>query len=262
MFDLGAYVRRVGLTGRPGLAELHRAHVGAIPFENLDPHRGVPVALDEESLVRKLVDGGRGGYCFEHNLLFKAALEAIGARVEPLLARVRWNAPADAVRPLTHMLLRVDSVWLADVGFGAGTLLEPIPFGPGGPYEQSGWSFRVVEEGDLHVLQTLQDSEWADMYAFAPRPVPQIDIEVSNWFTSTHPGSVFVTGLMAAAVREDGAYVALRDWGEPELTVRTPHQTTRTPVDRAEIPRLLAERFGLSAAAGGASPPTVPRPGS
>ena len=81
MFDVDAYVGRVGLTGRPALAELHRAHVGAIPFENLDPHRGVPMALDEESLARKMVGGGRGGYCFEQNLLFKATPARPSSRV-------------------------------------------------------------------------------------------------------------------------------------------------------------------------------------
>jgi N-hydroxyarylamine O-acetyltransferase len=248
-FDLDACVGRVGLTGRPALAELHRAHVGAIPFENLDPHRGVAVALDAQALARKMIGGGRGGYCFEQNLLFKAALEALGARVEPMLARVRWNAPADGVRPLTHLILRVEAegcTWLVDVGFGTATLLEPIPFGPGGPYEQSGWSFRMIEEaGDLLVLQTLHDGQWADLYAFMPRPVPHIDIEVSNWFSSTHPRSPFVTGLLVATIRKDGAIVSLSDWGALALVVRTPQGTMRTPVDREEIPRLLEQRFGL-----------------
>ena len=60
MFDLDAYLERIGLRGRPSLREVHRAHVSAIPFENLDPHRGVPVSLDEEALERKLVAGRRG----------------------------------------------------------------------------------------------------------------------------------------------------------------------------------------------------------
>jgi N-hydroxyarylamine O-acetyltransferase len=148
------------------------------------------------------------------------------------------------------LTLRVEiegRAWLADVGFGSGTLLEPIPFGPGGPYAQSGWSFRVVEEAaDLLVLQTLRDGQWADVYAFMPRPVPPIAIEVSNWFTSTHPRSAFVTGLLVTTIREDGAFVALSDWGEFALVVRTPHGSTTTPVDREQIPRLLEERFGLA----------------
>jgi hypothetical protein len=32
VFDLDAYLRRVGLSGRPTLAQLHRAHATSIPF--------------------------------------------------------------------------------------------------------------------------------------------------------------------------------------------------------------------------------------
>jgi arylamine N-acetyltransferase len=39
VFELGRYLARVGLSGRPGVAEVHRAHITSIPFENLDPHR-------------------------------------------------------------------------------------------------------------------------------------------------------------------------------------------------------------------------------
>src|SRR5437764_14945061 len=142
MFDLAAYLERVGLRGRPGLAEVHRAHLAAIPFENLDPHRGVPVSLRLADLQRKLVERRRGGYCFEQNLLLKAALEALGAEVDMMLARVRLGAPPGAVRPRSHLVLRVrteGATWHADVGFGNGTPMEPLPFGPGKTIEQAGW---------------------------------------------------------------------------------------------------------------------------
>jgi hypothetical protein len=45
MFDLDAYLARIGLTGRPSLEQVHRAHATSIPFENLDPLRGEPVSL-------------------------------------------------------------------------------------------------------------------------------------------------------------------------------------------------------------------------
>jgi N-hydroxyarylamine O-acetyltransferase len=248
MFDLDAYFSRLGVRGQPDVADIHRSHVCSIPFENLDPHGGVPVLLDVEALQRKLVAGQRGGYCFEQNLLLKAALETLGAEVETMLARVRWGVPPGTVRPRAHLVLRVSidgAVWLADVGFGAGTLLEPIPFGPGGPYEQSGWRFRVVEEGAELVLQTETDQQWSDVYAFAPQPVPPIDIEVSNWFTSTHPASAFVAGLIVSTQRPDGTRVSLSDWNELALVVRTPGASTATPVAREAIPRMLREHFGL-----------------
>ncbi len=247
MFDLDAYLERIGLPERRGIAEIHRAHVTSIPFENLDPRRGRPVSLELDDLQRKLVTERRGGYCFEHNLLLKAALEALGARVEPILARV---GPRGTERSRTHLLLRVNcdgEVWHADVGFGRGTLLAPIPFGPGDEHVQDGWRFRVVADGPELVLQTSRDGEWIDGYTFVPEPVPLIDIETSNWYTATHPRSPFVSaGISAAIYDRDATAVSLSDWsGELVLTELTPDTRTVTPVAPAQASALLEARFGL-----------------
>lgn len=248
MFDLEGYLARIGLDGRPGLTEVHRAHVTSIPFENLDPHCGVPVSLAVEDLERKVVVRRRGGYCFEQNLLLKAALETLGAEVDLLLARVRWGAPAGVMRPRSHLVLRVrteGASWHADVGFGAGTPLEPLPFGPGVEHEQAGWRFRIVEEGQELVLQTVQSDEWVDVYGFPAHPVPFVDLETSNWFTSTHPRSPFVSGLIVSSQAADGTRTMLSDWTGLALTHQTPAGATVTPVERHAVPELLATRFGL-----------------
>jgi N-hydroxyarylamine O-acetyltransferase len=246
--DLSAYRERIGVGPDAGLAEVHRAHVTSIPFENLDSHQGVPVSLELDDLERKLVARRRGGYCFEHNLLFAASVEALGLRAEPMLARVRLGRPPGTPRPRTHLVHRVhagDGVWLADVGFGNGTLLEPIPFAPGAEHEQSGWRFRIVKDGEEHVLQTLDGSDWVDVYGFVPEPVPAIDIEMSNWFTCTHPGSPFVGGLIIAINQADGTRVCLTDWNGLTLTRSTPSERTVSEPARADIPELLETVFGL-----------------
>jgi N-hydroxyarylamine O-acetyltransferase len=246
--DLEAYLERIGLSGRPSPAELHRAHVTSIPFENLDPRRGIPVSLAPEDVERKLVRERRGGYCFEQNLLLKAGLEALGARVEPMLARVRAGSAPGSPRPRTHLVLRVQvngTAWHADAGFGHGTLLEPIPFGPGGPYEQSGWQFRVLEQDRELVLQTAQDGAWVDLYGFVPEAVPFVDIETSNWFTCTYPRSPFVTGLIVSAQRPDGSRVSLSDWHGLSLREETPDGGSTRPVEPGEVRELIEERFGL-----------------
>jgi N-hydroxyarylamine O-acetyltransferase len=254
MLDFGAYLERIGLDGvaAPTLHDLHRAHATTIPFENLDPHRGIPVSLAQQDLERKLVSERRGGYCFEHNLLLASALEHVGLEVEPMLARVRAGAPPGAVRPRAHLVLRVTdsdgSVWHADVGFGRGTLLDPIPFGSDGAvvHEQSGWSYRVLEEGAELVLQTREGGVWFDLYAFRPEPVPRIDIETSNWWTCTHPRSPFVFGLIAAIHRPDGSRELMSDWSGPiQLTLQSPERTETSEAPRETIPGLLAERFTL-----------------
>jgi N-hydroxyarylamine O-acetyltransferase len=252
MFDLDAYLARIGLSGRPDLAQVHRAHVQAIPFENLDPRRGIPISLEPDDLQRKLVADRRGGYCFEQNLLLKAALEALGAEVEMFLARVRVGA-GPGPRPRTHLLLRVrdgGSPWHADVGFGHGTLLDPIPFGRGDEHDQSGWPYRVVEDGPELVLQSVdQRGEWVDLYGFIPEPVPLIDVFTSNWYACTYPRSPFVTGLIVSAQRPGGTRESLSDWnGGLSLTVETPAGATVTDVEPSAVPELIATRFGLEVA--------------
>lgn len=247
-FDLDAYLERIGLGGRPGLFEVHRAHATSVPFENLDPRRGVPVSLELDDLQAKLVGARRGGYCFEQNLLLAAALRALGMEVSPILARVRAGAPPGTIRPRSHLVLRVRDdrgAWHADVGFGLGTLLDPIPFGPGGVHVQSGWGFRIEADGDELVLQASQDGEWVDQYGFVPAEAPMVDIEVGNWFTSTHPRSPFVTGLIAACHRDDGSRLSLSDWNGLALTETFPGSRSITPLTATEIPGLLRSRFGL-----------------
>jgi N-hydroxyarylamine O-acetyltransferase len=253
--DFDAYLRRIGLPGGGGIAEIHRAHATAIPFENLDPHRGLEVSLALERIEDKLVARRRGGYCFEHNLLLKAALEEIGAEVQTHLARVRWRANG-AVRPRGHLVLCASvegERWLADVGFGLGTLSEPIPFAPGDEHEQQGWRFRIVQDGHELLLQSVDGEDWADVYAFSPQPSPAVDLETSNWFVSTHPHSPFVTGLIVATLGRDGTRRSLSDWsGEMVLAEHSPAGETREVVKRERVPELLAERFGLEGFAHGA----------
>jgi N-hydroxyarylamine O-acetyltransferase len=204
-FDLSAYAARVAYGGdfAPSLATLqalHHAHATHIPFENLDILLGRPVRLDLESLCAKLIDGRRGGYCFEQNALFAAVLEAAGFRVRRLAARVRSGATG--VRPRLHMLLGVEvegEWWLADVGFGADGLLYPLPLQPGPAVPQSAWAYRIVEEGDLFVLQSQRPEGWLDLYSFTLEEQHPVDYEVSNYWTSTHPASIFVKMLLVQA---------------------------------------------------------------
>jgi N-hydroxyarylamine O-acetyltransferase len=248
-FDLSSYLDRIGLGGdSTSLAAVHRAHATTIVFENLDPSTGHPVVLDVDSLADKMITRGRGGYCFEHNMLLKAALEEMGlGPVDLMLARVRIGGTGDD-RALDHLLLRVTEggrPWLADVGFGGGGLLDPVPFEIGVESDQSGWLYRLVEDGLELVLQVHQDGAWTDMYGFVPEPVPVIDVEVSNWYTATHPTSSFVTGVLIGRRSEDRC-LSLFVFEQAVLVERpVAGASAVAEVPRSEVPGLLAERFGI-----------------
>ncbi len=171
------------------------------PFENLDILLGVPIRLDFASLQAKLVTGRRGGYCFEQNALFAAALER---------ARLRRHSPRRArasgqrrVRPRTHMTLAVDvdgKRVLADVGFGAYGLLLPVAFDDGRRARQYAWTYRIVDEGGASLLQSTCGDAWEDLYTFSDEPQHAVDYELANYYTSTHPESRFTQTLTAQQV--------------------------------------------------------------
>ena len=246
--DLSAYRRRIGHAGsleptRATLDALHLAHATAIPFENLDILLRRPIRLDLASLQAKLVAGRRGGYCFEQNALFAAALEGLGFAVTRLAARVRLGA--ERILPRTHMTLLVNvggAELLADVGFGAEGLLLPVPFG-GEVATQYAWSYRVADADGLHVLQVRRGGGWQDLYAFTREPQLPVDYEIANHYTSTHPASRFTVVLTAQRLAADvRRTLRNRIYTEDRGT----DVATRTLADDEEILAVLAAEFGLA----------------
>ncbi len=250
--DLDAYFERIGYEGgrTPTLDTLRAIvlrHTEAIPFENLNPLLGWPVRLDLASLERKLVRDGRGGYCFEQNLLLRHVLEALGLSVAGLTARVLWNAPEGVVTPRTHMLLRVelnDGPYIADVGFGAQSLTGPIRLEADTEQATPHEPFRLLRAGAGFVLQTSIRGSWLPLYQFDLEEQHQADYEISNWYVSTHPGSHFVTGLMAGRAVPGRRY-ALRN---NDLAVHSLNGGTERRVlgNAAELRGTLQDLFRLT----------------
>jgi len=245
--DLDAYFERIGYPGSReptvgALAALHRHHVAAIPFENLDVLLRRPIRLDLDSLQAKLVAGGRGGYCFEHNTLFGAVLEGVGFTVQTLEARVR---PPGATRtlPRTHMVLRVDvdgRTVLADVGFGGDGPVGPVDF-DGSPTDQGLDVYRIADEDRSKVLQIRRNSHWQDLYAFGLDPALPVDFEVANHYTSTYPGSPFTQNLTVQR-SVNGERRILR---HRTLSIRTSAGTDVREIAEDELTGVLRDLFGL-----------------
>jgi N-hydroxyarylamine O-acetyltransferase len=247
--DLDAYLARIGYTGpaqtsESALAALHRAHLAAIPFENLAIMLGRSVKVDLESIQDKLVYARRGGYCYEHGQLFGAALERLGFSVDRLLARV--GPDGEPVRPRTHLTLRVGAGsenWLADVGFGSSPP-APLSLRPG-PQEVDGWVYEVVnDEADgTWKLREFQAEGWGTLYRVEDQPVYPPDVVMSNHFTSTYPDSWF-TWQPIVVRRDPGAIHSIIG---RTYTVTTPgHIKTRRTLTDEEFATALTTTFGLT----------------
>ncbi|WP_280570749.1 arylamine N-acetyltransferase [Chromohalobacter sp. 296-RDG] len=216
--NLVSYSARIGYEGilapsLPVLKALHERHPDAIPFEAIDALLNQGVDLSPEAVEHKLVHAGRGGYCFEHNGLFKRVLEAIGFHVEGLSARVRWNAePGTPPQPHTHMALRVtldNEPWLVDVGFGGCVLTTPLRMNTTEPQPTQHETFRLIPFGPGLLLQMWTNDQWQPVYESSGEPKLDNDYEVANWYTATHPSSQFRRNLIAARTTPTARYTLL-----------------------------------------------------
>jgi N-hydroxyarylamine O-acetyltransferase len=250
-FDLNAYFERIGYGGPAKqqldtLHEIHRLHPQQIAFENLNPLLHWPLPLDIRSLQQKLVQQRRGGYCYEHNLLLKHALERIGFRVAGLGARVLMNLPEDTIRPRTHMLLQIDvedELWIADVGFGGMTLTAPLRLVEHVPQATPHEPFRLTRLSGDYVLQAEVHGEWRTLYRFDLQEQVLPDYELTSWYLSNNPESHFVQRLIAARTAPQKRY-ALR---QNELAIHELNgETTRRALESAgELREVLSATLGI-----------------
>ena len=248
--------------------ELLAAHIRSICFENLDviaaraagEARSVPTDLD--SLTRKLLDAGRGGYCHEHATLIRAVLCELGLSVYPILARVHLGDGRTAPGGLTHqatIAVLGGRRFLVDPGFGGGTPEAALAL-------EAESRPRMTEHGEHKLVpadtvlepamraeaewalqsRTSSDQEFRTVYAFADVPREQADLEVSNWFTATKPGTRFTGAPVVAKTLGKGGKVSLegsnlrslRPGGEPE-------RVERTLTDAVDFAAVLREEFGF-----------------
>ncbi len=255
--DLDAYFHRIGFPGNCGagnrgptlstLADIHRLHPAAVAFENMEPFTGGCVSLAPGDLQAKLVRGGRGGFCYEQNLLLAGVLRALGFAVKGLAARVLWNKPPDATPPRSHMLLAVPlegETWMMDVGFGGLTQTAPLRLVHGVEQETPHEPFRLLREGETWLVQALAAGEWRNLYRFDLAEQLPADYEVSSFFLCRHPSSQFIASLMAARALP-GRRLALMN---NRYAIHTPDGGT----ERIELPgpeevaAVLETDFGLT----------------
>ncbi|MDR5802083.1 arylamine N-acetyltransferase [Caballeronia sp. LZ001] len=256
--DLPAYYKRIGYeqTQHTGatletLRALHALHPQAIPFENLDVLLGRPVRLDLASVQRKLVTNARGGYCYEHNLLFRRVLEALGFRARGYAGRVLWGRDDPAMPPRAHMLLIVDldeGPFLTDVGFGGMTLSAPLALKSGLEQITPHGAFRLdgIETGTMlpgYILNAYIDGDWKPVYRFDLDPQYDVDYEMSNHFVSTYPSSVFVNNLLAARLAPGKRYGLFnRRLSVHDDREGTSHRELKTI---EELRRVLSDEFAI-----------------
>ncbi len=238
--DIDQYFDRIGFTGTPKanletLQEIHHLHPLAIPFENISSFTGASVSLEPDDVFKKLVAQGRGGYCFEQNLLLATVLKELGFEISSHAARVVWRGTDKREAPRTHMLLKVaidGKDWIADVGFGGITMTAPLQLEGGALQATPHEEFRIVREGNDYLIAVRPGNDWMPMYAFDLSHQQAADFSLANYFVATHPGSLFVNNLVLARPFRNGRHALLnnnwvkysRDGQKTEKVLQSPEE--------------------------------------
>lgn len=212
--QVDAYLERIGMD-RPrsldlrSLSELHRAHLMAFTWEALDAFMGWPSSIAPAAAYAKMVEGRRGGWCYEMNGLFGAALAALGFRVTRLCGGVDRERLGDAAIG-NHLTLRVDldRPYLAEVGV-ADAIVEPVPVAVG-PIRQRGFDFSItsVEGGWLRLNNHARGI--AKSFDFRPDHSDEAAMAATHGWLMEDPGSPF-TGALAILRHVPDGYLVLQN---------------------------------------------------
>jgi len=255
--EASRYLARLGYKGAPEtspecLRALHKSHLLAVPFENLDIHIGRPIVLEEERLLEKIVEQRRGGFCYELNGAFAWLLRSFGFEVELLSAAVaRPDGSFDP--PFDHLALavRLQEWWLCDVGFGD-SFIEPIRLETGASTQRN-IDYRVVETSDFTDLFGDEDTRllerrkengpWEAQYVFSLRPRVLSDFSAMCQYHQTSPESIFTQKRSCSMATEEGRVTVT---GNRLIQTDGDTRTERELKDSIEYQQVLSKLFGVS----------------
>jgi N-hydroxyarylamine O-acetyltransferase len=248
MVDTSSYLARIAYSGTTGLTPdtlcaLHRSHLVAVPFENLDIHLGRKITVDEAAILNKVVNLRRGGFCYELNSAFAALLRALGFQVTLLSARVARSNGGEGPE-FDHLTLRVDleEPWLADVGFGE-SFLEPLRLEAGRDQLDPTGTYRLHAQGErLRMEKSLPDGSWKPHYSFSLQPRRLEEFAGMCRYHQTSPDSSFTQNRICSRATPDGR-ITLSEM--KLITTSKGEREERNLSSEEEWNSILRKRFGI-----------------
>ncbi|TID14511.1 arylamine N-acetyltransferase 1 [Venturia nashicola] len=250
------------------LKELQKHHLVSVPFENISLHYSPSrtVILHPEQLFRKIVHGGRGGYCMELNAVFGLLLRSLRYNLYPTGARVHDGREFGGWDHMLNLVTIGDSRYVIDVGFGSNYVptapLRLIHDAAGVP-NVSPASIRLIYkniDGSQNAYQkiwvfqhrTSDTAEFKDMYCFTDTEFRPRDFEMMNFWTSRSPKVIFTQRLICNKLilgdgeKEKEIVGTLTLMGELKRRVGAKGEVVKEFKSEEERIQALSEEFGIT----------------
>ncbi|MBP1995307.1 arylamine N-acetyltransferase family protein [Paenibacillus eucommiae] len=210
--EVRAYLDRIGYEGpldgsAAVLAELQERHLHTVPYENLDILQRIPLSLDIQALLGKIVVKRRGGFCFELNALFAWLLQELGYPVTSFMARF-WRNETQLPPKRRHQVLQVQAdngFYLCDVGVGGIVPRRPIQMAEGLEQQQGEECYRLERDPYYGwMLCELYKGQWNQLYSFTEEPQLPKDFVMASYWCENAPDSIFIGDAMIAIRTREG----------------------------------------------------------
>ena len=249
--DSRAYLERIGIFEEPeptsaNLMRIQKAHLQAVPYENLDILLKRPILLTHEALYEKIVVRNRGGYCFEVNELLGWLLRELGYEVTDLFGRFLRGESGVPMR--RHHVLMVkclddDTPWLADVGVGTGSPNLPMRMKEGEVLQDGVIRYRLTKQDFFGwVLEDKKQEQWGPVYSFTEEPNAPIDYVTASFWCEHAEESIFNKAAMVSLRTETGRRTIDGD----EARIFDGNDVTVLPLNSmAEKRQILKDWFGV-----------------
>ncbi|PTH22494.1 arylamine N-acetyltransferase [Staphylococcus arlettae] len=236
--DLGTY-SEVNLTTLNHLIQQYVLHV---PFENINVQNNQPIALDDESMLYKIIVEQRGGFCYEQNRLFRNFLAAKGFSVKMVAATIHtgdgWAMEG------SHMSLIVtlpEGEFVADVGY-ADVPQQALPLAHPTIVEDVNGYFKIewIDETNFQFLK-YDGEAWVIQYQATNVSQTLADFAAGIEFNQHDPQSIFVRELIVSKAKVDGRVTM----SKRNITISTSDQKEKIAIDNINYRTLLAYYFGI-----------------
>jgi N-hydroxyarylamine O-acetyltransferase len=203
--------------------------------------------LDTDRFYRKIVEDGRGGFCYELNGLFNALLRELGFQTRLISARV-FSGERGFGPEFDHAAIIVtigEQEYLADVGFGDFTA-EPLRFVPDLEQQDREGVF-VIRRGDEGYFEVAKKAGEAltPEYIFTPLARDLAEFGAMCDFQQYSSDSHFKKGKVCSLLTANGR----KTLTDKKFIVTSAGGKTETVIaSDDEFDEILIREFGISGA--------------
>ena len=246
--NIQAYLNRINFfqtlkADKITLFQLHQAHLYSIPFEDLNIHYNIPIILKEKNLYQKVIEGNRGGFCYELNGLFNELLKAIGFQTTIISAKV-INKEGITGPPFDHAALVVDleKRWLVDVGYGGDSFVFPkeLVLEKIQKDVHAYYKFTQYNEKEWLLMHSEDGENFKGQYIFSFEAQQLVNFKPECDRKQTQPDSHFMQNFICTMATPNGRISIIND---QFIVKENGGKQSRIVTNEAERLILLAEQF-------------------